>query len=245
MRPIEEIMMGLDCRNHECEGCPYHPKRTGITECKDRIYDDCMEAVPFLFHENEKLKELVADKDDSINTLLEIEHSDYWENICKLNARQEIKGKSKYGVSLEENTSLTRKQRIEHLEEELIDGLKYCEHIKAIDDDGITANDYQRAAMRTAGDDEENYLLNGVMGLCGESGEVIDLVKKHLYQGHEMDKKKLALECGDCAWYLALIASAIGMSFGEVLQMNIDKLKKRFPDGFSKERSIHREENNG
>lgn len=167
----------------------------------------------------------------------------YWENICELNRKQEEKGKKKYGVPLEENTTLTTEQRIEHLEEELIDGLKYCEHLKAsLRDDCITANDYQRAAMRTAGDDRGNYLLNGVMGLCGEAGEVIDIVKKHLHQGHDLDKEKLILECGDCAWYLALIVSAINVPLSEVLQKNIDKLKARFPDGFSKERSIHREE---
>lgn len=174
-----------------------------------------------------------------------MEMTSYWENICKLNARQEIKGKNKYGVPLEENTTLTRKQRIEHLEEELIDGLKYCEHLKAIDDDGITANDYQRAAMRTAGDDRGSYLLNGVMGLCGEAGEVIDLVKKHLYQGHDLDKEALILECGDCAWYLALIMSAIDCKMGDMLVKNIRKLEDRYPAGFDKARSIHREENDG
>lgn len=166
----------------------------------------------------------------------------YWRNICEINARQEKKGVEKYGETLEDNTTLTTVQRIEHAQEEAIDLLKYLEHLKQVAEDGITANDYQRAAMRTAGDDTENYLLNGVMGLCGEAGEVIDIVKKHLFQGHELDKKQLALECGDCAWYLALIASATDMPFGEVLQMNIDKLKERFPDGFSKERSINRKE---
>ena len=166
----------------------------------------------------------------------------YWNNICDLNARQEEKGLKKYGVLLEDNTTLTTEQRIEHLEEELIDALKYCEHLKTIANDGITANDYQRAAMRTAGDDKSSYLLNGVMGLCGEAGEVIDLVKKHLHQGHDLDKEKIAEECSDCLWYCALIASALDMKLGDIMQMNIDKLKKRFPDGFSKERSINREE---
>lgn len=170
---------------------------------------------------------------------------DYWENVCEINRRQEEKGRKKYGVPLEENTTLTRRQRIEHLEEELIDGLKYCEHLKAIDDDGITANDYQRAAMRTAGDDPSKYLLNGVMGLCGEAGEVIDLVKKGLYQGHEIDPNRIAEELGDCLWYAAVIAEAIHVPLGSVMKMNIAKLKERYPDGFSKERSIHREENDG
>lgn len=172
-------------------------------------------------------------------------NGDYWENICEINRRQEEKGRKKYGVPLEENTTLTRRQRIEHLEEELIDGLKYCEHLKAIDDDGITANDYQRAAMRTAGDDPSKYLLNGVMGLCGEAGEVIDLVKKHLHQGHELDRSKIAEETSDVLWYCASIATAIDMKLGDIMQMNIDKLKARYPTGFSKERSIHRGENDG
>lgn len=166
----------------------------------------------------------------------------YWENICDLNARQEAKGKKKYGVPLEENTTLTCRQRIEHLQEELIDGLKYCEHLKALDDDGITANDYQRAAMRTAGDDEENYLANGAMGLCGESGEVTDLIKKHLYQGHELDRVKIVEELGDVFWYGALIAEAVGATLSEVMQNNIRKLEERYPSGFDKARSIHRSE---
>lgn len=237
MRTIEEIIMGLNCHLHVCDGCPYEDVSGTVYACIGAIYNDCKEVLPELFEQNERLKIKLAEKDDG--------HGDYWDNICKLNARQENKGKNKYGVSLEENTTLTRKQRIEHLEEELIDGLKYCEHLKAIDDDGITANDYQRAAMRTAGDDKESYLLNGVMGLCGEAGEVIDLVKKHLHQGHDLDKEALILECGDCAWYLALIMSAIDYKVGDMLVKNIRKLEERYPEGFSKDRSIHREENNG
>ena len=244
MRTIEEIAMGLTCDDHGCEGCPYDSSRSGERSCESMIFEDTKEILLQLVSENENLKKQIADKDDSINTLLEVEHSDYWENICKLNAKQEIKGKKKYGVSLEDNTTLTRKQRIEHLEEELIDGLKYCEHLKAIDDDGITANDYQRAAMRTAGDDEENYLANGAMGLCGESGEVADLIKKHLFQGHELNRVKVVEELGDVFWYGALIAEAVGATLSEVMLTNRKKLEERYPDGFSKERSIHREENN-
>ena len=245
MRTIEDVLLGLNCQDHECEGCPYDKLGEKDGSCLSVIYNDCGKIVPQLIEANEVLRQRIEDLDGSINMLLDVEHSDYWENICKLNARQEIKGKSKYGVPLEKNTTLTRKQRIEHLEEELIDGLKYCEHLKAIDDDGITANDYQRAAMRTAGDDEENYLANGAMGLCGESGEVADLIKKHLFQGHELDRVKVVEELGDVFWYGALIAEAVGATLSEVMTRNIDKLKERYPKGFSKERSIHREENNG
>ena len=241
MRTIEEILIGLDCRNRECEGCPYNAGRTGYITCIEKVYEDCREAIPYLLGEYARVENELRKKESYAGN----ENVGYWNNICKLNAKQEEKGKNKYGVPLEENTTLKRKQRIEHLEEELIDGLKYCEHLKAIDDDGITANDYQRAAMRTAGDDKESYLLNGVMGLCGEAGEVIDLVKKHLHQGHDLDKEALILECGDCAWYLALIMSAIDCKMGDMLVKNICKLEERYPEGFSKDRSIHREENDG
>lgn len=174
------------------------------------------------------------------------EKTPYQNAIEALIAHQIEKGKRKYGVTLEENVTLTTEQRIEHLEEELIDGLMYCEHLKAaLKKSGLTANDYQRAALRTARVDElskDELLLNGVMGLCGEAGECIDIVKKARFQGHELDKEKLKLECGDSAWYQSLIAYALDLPLSEVLQANIDKLKARFPDGFCKERSINRSE---
>lgn len=104
-------------------------------------------------------------------------------------------------------------------------------------------NEYQKLAMRTLNPelDNKDILINGVMGLCGESGEVIDLVKKHLAQGHELDKEKLAKELGDVAWYLAETAWAIGYSLEDILVMNIEKLKKRYPDGFSTEKSVNRD----
>lgn len=176
------------------------------------------------------------------------ENVSYWDRISEINRRQEEKGKGKYGQPLEKNTNLTTAQRIEHAQEETIDLLKYLEHLKQTVDDGITANDYQRAAMRTAsGMNYENYglLMNGVLGLCGESGEVADIIKKATFQGHDMDKAHIAEELGDVAWYLAVAAHAIGYDLGEIFRMNVEKLKKRYPDGFDKSRSIHREENLG
>ena len=109
----------------------------------------------------------------------------------------------------------------------------------------MTINDYQQAALRTANREklsDKELLTNGVLGLSGESGECADIVKKHLFQGHELDAEKLANELGDVAWYLAVTAEAIGLDLETVLQMNVDKLRKRYPNGFSAERSIHREE---
>ncbi len=87
---------------------------------------------------------------------------------------------------------------------------------------------------------KKDILINSVMGLCGESGEAIDIVKKWLAQGHELDKERLAKELGDIAWYLAEAATALDVSLEQILQANIDKLKKRYPDGFDSQRSMVR-----
>ncbi|MCI7026799.1 MAG: nucleoside triphosphate pyrophosphohydrolase family protein [Clostridia bacterium] len=108
----------------------------------------------------------------------------------------------------------------------------------------MTINEYQKLAMTTQNPalSERDVLLNGVMGLCGESGEAIDIVKKWLAQGHELDKAHLAKELGDIAWYLAETATALGLTLEEILQANIDKLRARYPEGFSTEKSLHRKE---
>ena len=107
----------------------------------------------------------------------------------------------------------------------------------------MTINEYQKLAMTTLNPalDRKDVLINGVMGLCGESGEAIDIVKKWLAQGHELDREKLAKELGDVAWYLAETAWALDIPLEEILQANIDKLKKRYPQGFDSNRSVHRE----
>lgn len=109
---------------------------------------------------------------------------------------------------------------------------------------GLTANAYQKLAMKTLNPelDKKDVLINGVMGLCGESGEAIDIVKKWLAQGHELDKEKLAKELGDIAWYLVETAYALDIPLEDVLRRNIEKLAKRYPEGFAAENSIHRTE---
>ena len=104
------------------------------------------------------------------------------------------------------------------------------------------ARDYQRLAMRTLNPrlSQTEVLSNAVMGLCGESGEAIDLVKKHLFQGHELNRDALAAELGDIAWYLAEAATALDLSLYDILAANITKLQERYPEGFSEERSINR-----
>ena len=106
----------------------------------------------------------------------------------------------------------------------------------------MTINEYQELAMTTLNPElnKKDVLINSVMGLCGESGEAIDIVKKWLAQGHELDKERLKKELGDIAWYLAEAATVLDFKLEEILQENIDKLKKRYPDGFEVKRSVER-----
>lgn len=106
----------------------------------------------------------------------------------------------------------------------------------------MTANEYQQEALRTINNSltPSERLLDGVMGLCGESGECIDLLKKTLFQGHELDGEHLVRELGDVAWYLAISADALGVDLETVFQTNIDKLKARYPKGFETGRSVNR-----
>ena len=106
----------------------------------------------------------------------------------------------------------------------------------------MTINEYQSLAMRTLNHelDRKDVLINSVMGLCGEAGEAIDIVKKWLAQGHELDKEHLAKELGDVAWYLAEAATALNIPLEEIFEANIEKLKKRYPEGFQAERSVMR-----
>ena len=108
----------------------------------------------------------------------------------------------------------------------------------------MTINEYQKLAMTTLTPDlnKKDVLINGVMGLCGESGECIDIVKRHLAQGHELDRENLIKELGDVAWYLAEIAYALDVKLEDVLQKNLDKLKSRYPRGFRTEDSLNRTE---
>ncbi|MBE6731730.1 MAG: nucleotide pyrophosphohydrolase [Ruminococcaceae bacterium] len=106
----------------------------------------------------------------------------------------------------------------------------------------MEVNEYQKQAMTTLNPElnKKDVLINSVMGLCGESGEAIDIVKKWLAQGHELDKERLIKELGDVAWYLAEAATALDVPLEDILKANIEKLKKRYPEGFDTEKSLVR-----
>lgn len=106
----------------------------------------------------------------------------------------------------------------------------------------LTPDDYQRLAMRTkTGDSTELRLINAALGLAGESGEFADSIKKCQFHGHALDVAHIANELGDILWYVAQACDALDLHMSDVMQANIEKLRRRYPDGFSAERSINRE----
>ena len=103
----------------------------------------------------------------------------------------------------------------------------------------MNLNDYQELAARTLA---ELPLEGAALGLCGEAGEVGDLIKKVAYHGHELDDAELTKELGDVLWYLAAIANIRGLSLNQIGEANIAKLKARYPNGFNSADSINREQ---
>lgn len=121
----------------------------------------------------------------------------------------------------------------------------------------MTGNEYQALAMRTNDGESTERLgyhtdpglnevkdfggvLNGCLGLAGESGEVLDMVKKWVFHEKELDKDHLKKEIGDVMWYVAMLCESFGFSLDEILQMNVDKLRARYPEGFDPEKAEER-----
>lgn len=124
----------------------------------------------------------------------------------------------------------------------------------------MEAKEYQNLAMRTNdGKGTERLLdwtnvdangkikdlgglLNGCLGLSGEAGELNDLVKKWIFHKKPLDREHMKKEIGDVCWYIADICHSMGFDLGEIFQMNIDKLKAKYPEGFSEQRANNRSE---
>ena len=108
----------------------------------------------------------------------------------------------------------------------------------------MTLNEYQELALRTSRNDIDSvaHLTNGCLGLAGEAGECADLLKKALFQDGREIKEKMIDELGDVLWYVAEAAAAMGVWLDDIAKHNIEKLQRRYPDGFDPEKSLHREE---
>ena len=107
------------------------------------------------------------------------------------------------------------------------------------------ADIYQLDVLKYA-PDYQHYKLNvlyAAIGMCGEAGEVSELVKKYEYHGHAIDTEHLARELGDVLWYVSYMADLFGYSLGKIMAINQEKLAKRYPDGkFDAERSRNRKD---
>ena len=108
----------------------------------------------------------------------------------------------------------------------------------------MTGTEYQKVANRTCATTQSktDMLHHAVFGLTSEAGEVAGLLQKK-YQGHEFDIEHFKKELGDCTWMIAEACTAVGITLDDVFNTNIKKLKKRYPDGFTSENSLHRAEN--
>ena len=106
-------------------------------------------------------------------------------------------------------------------------------------------NDYQTEAAKTipANFTKKQMIENAIYGLVGEFGEVVDLLKKAKFQGHELDKEKAMLELGDVLWYVSEMATGQGFTLSYVAAKNIEKLRSRYGEKFDSKKSIERKDN--
>lgn len=107
----------------------------------------------------------------------------------------------------------------------------------------MTGNEYQRKAGRTinAGLMWFELIQHALHGLAGEVGEIHSIYQKQ-YQGHSIDDNHLKKELGDLMWFVAEFCTANGFDLDEIMELNIQKLMKRYPDGFEADRSLNRED---
>lgn len=118
----------------------------------------------------------------------------------------------------------------------------------------MTGNEYQNLSMRT--NDGGHYerldnalfedrrvaeVINGCLGLSGETGELLDMIKKWIFHSKAFNETHAKKEIGDVMWYVALLCHAFGWDLDEIMKMNVEKLKARYPEGFDTEKSNHRE----
>ena len=120
----------------------------------------------------------------------------------------------------------------------------FCEltHAQSGEPGVVDMDDYQELALRTAGDHAINDPTYTAMGLNGEAGEFSEQVKHEHFHGHPADPDKKLKELGDIYWYLAAAAAKHGYKLSEIASANVVKLARRYPDKFTAEASIARED---
>ncbi len=103
--------------------------------------------------------------------------------------------------------------------------------------------EYTKEVHRTCDIQDRRELLTlAALGIAGEAGEVVDIIKKVLYHAHELDTLALCTEVGDLLWYITLLCETSGFTLENVMQTNVEKLRQRYPQGFDPQRSQQRQE---
>ena len=100
---------------------------------------------------------------------------------------------------------------------------------------------FDAIANRMVGRDKMLRLEHAAFGLCTESGEFMDALKKHIFYGNDLDEVNLAEELGDLLWYVALACNALEINLDDVMSTNINKLTTRYPNKFTSDKALHRD----
>ena len=224
------------------ENCQVYDQRNQLADEKKQQAAYILE----LREELERIRKAANNIDSSQTALKDTEAKIQSANERAANAKKEAKEAKERAESASERIRyLERKLRdVESLNDSLMKELarrQGCQtEIREHD-----ADIYQLDVLKYA-PDHHDYLLNVIyaaMGMCGEAGEVSELIKKYAYHGHTIDTEHLARELGDVLWYVSYMAHLFGYSLGKIMAMNQEKLAKRYPDGkFDAERSKNRKE---
>lgn len=122
-----------------------------------------------------------------------------------------------------------------------MNGIEY-QNLAMRTNDGKSSSRLIRELINGTVDANMAEVLNACLGLSGEVGEFNDMIKKWIFHEKELDEEHLKKECGDIMWYIAMICHAFNWDLDDVLQLNVDKLKARYPEGFDPDRSNNRKD---
>ena len=221
-----------------------------VYDQRNQLADEKKQQASYILELREELERIRRETNNSVDSsqtaLKDADAKIQSANDRAANAKKEAKEAKERAESASERIRyLERKLRdVESLNDSLMKELARRQGCQA-DIREHDADIYQLDVLKYA-PDYQHYMPNvlyAAIGICGEAGEVSELVKKYAYHGHAIDKDHLARELGDVLWYVSYMAHLFGYSLGEIMEMNQDKLAKRYPDGkFDAERSKNRKE---
>ena len=225
------------------ENCRVYDERNQLANEKKQQASYILE----LREELERIRRAANNSVDSSQTALKDADAKIQSaNDRAANAKKEAKEAKERAESASERIRyLERKLRdVESLNDSLMKELARRQGCQA-ETQEHDADIYQLDVLKYA-PDYQHYMPNvlyAAIGMCGEAGEVSELIKKYAYHGHTIDREHLARELGDVLWYVSYIAHLFGYPLGKIMAMNQEKLAKRYPDGkFDEERSRNRKE---